>query len=476
MCDVGLDLYWDNLLDFIQAGEVIPIIGPDLLRVEHEGGQVSLYGLVARLLADNLRVPRDRLPIEPTLNDVVCEHLQNRGRREDIYPGISRILKNLELKPTDTLRKLARIRGFDLFISTTFDSLLARVLDEVRPGNATPAEEISYLPNSAQDLPADWRPVEFDRGTQWPIPRPPTVFHLFGKAAPAPNSYVANEEDMLEFVFQMQANGRKPNLLFDELKRKHLLIIGCELSDWLARFFIRMARSGKLSQQRDEMEVWVDSRITVVGNQASFFDVFSYNTKQISTTPVEFVDRLFADLEQRGGTYPDPSDETPPVIRSPDRPSGPLPDEMKSGSIFISYPSEDREAALRLRDFLYQSGLDVWFDRSELKGGQDFEAMIRRHIMNCAYFLPIVSRTVVRRYEGFFRLEWRIAVSRKQQLADHIPFIQPVVIDDTPMGTDLGQDAFNNIHWHALPGGEGTTEFAEYMKRLMRDHERRRHG
>ena len=46
-------------------------------------------------------------------------------------------------------------------------------------------------------------------------------------------------------------------------------------------------------------------------------------------------------------------------------------------AIFLSYASQDADAARRLCDALRSAGLEVWFDQSELRGGDAWDAGIR---------------------------------------------------------------------------------------------------
>ena len=60
-------------------------------------------------------------------------------------------------------------------------------------------------------------------------------------------------------------------------------------------------------------------------------------------------------------------------------------------AIFLSYVSQDADAARRICDALRAAGLDVWFDQSELRGGDVWDSKIKKQIHECALFLPIVS-------------------------------------------------------------------------------------
>ena len=50
------------------------------------------------------------------------------------------------------------------------------------------------------------------------------------------------------------------------------------------------------------------------------------------------------------------------------------------GAIFLSYAREDTDAARRIGDGLRAAGVEVWFDQSELRGGDAWDAPIRKQI------------------------------------------------------------------------------------------------
>jgi hypothetical protein len=43
--------------------------------------------------------------------------------------------------------------------------------------------------------------------------------------------------------------------------------------------------------------------------------------------------------------------------------------------------------------------------------------------------MPVISSQTQSRKEGYFRLEWRLAVERMQRMSDRAAFLVPVVID-----------------------------------------------
>lgn len=138
-----------------------------------------------------------------------------------------------------------------------------------------------------------------------------------------------------------------------------------------------------------------------------------------------------------------------------------------SKAVFLSYAREDAEAARRLADALRAFGVEVWFDRSELRGGDAWDQQIRRQIKECGLFMPIVSEQSDQRGEGYFRLEWKLAVERTHLLADGVPFLFPVVVDDTVETAASVPEQFLKAQWTRLPGGEPTPQFVEHVKRLL---------
>jgi len=138
-----------------------------------------------------------------------------------------------------------------------------------------------------------------------------------------------------------------------------------------------------------------------------------------------------------------------------------------SKAVFLSYASQDAETAQRLCNALRVAGIEVWFDQSELRGGDAWDASIRRQIKNCALFIPVISKNTHTRGEGYFRLEWKLAVDRSHLMASDLPFLLPVVVDDTPDEEDRVPDRFREVQWTRLPAGANADTFIEHVRRLL---------
>jgi len=143
-------------------------------------------------------------------------------------------------------------------------------------------------------------------------------------------------------------------------------------------------------------------------------------------------------------------------------------------AVFLSYAREDTDPARRIAEALRASGLEVWFDQNELRGGDSWDAKIKKQIRECALFLAVVSARTQERPEGYFRREWKLAVERTHDMAAGVSFLVPVVIDDTIEVEALVPEEFMRVHWTRLGGGLPTTEFVAQVKTLLSTGRRRR--
>src|ERR1700679_1750718 len=136
-------------------------------------------------------------------------------------------------------------------------------------------------------------------------------------------------------------------------------------------------------------------------------------------------------------------------------------------SIFVSYASQDRDAARNLRDALAVTGFDVWYDESELGGGDAWDQKIRRQIRECRFFMPVISANANARHEGYFRREWKLAVDRSHDMADDVTFIVPVAIDATTQDQARVPDKFVSVQWLSVPLGQPTPAFQAWSRKLL---------
>ena len=135
--------------------------------------------------------------------------------------------------------------------------------------------------------------------------------------------------------------------------------------------------------------------------------------------------------------------------------------------MFLSYASQDAEAAVRICAALRAAGIEVWFDQSALRGGDIWDQTIRKQIKACVLFIPVISNHTRERDEGYFRLEWKLAVDRSHLMTGNKTFLLPVAIDDTREDDENVPERFKDIHWTRLPAGETPAAFVDRVRGLV---------
>ncbi len=121
----------------------------------------------------------------------------------------------------------------------------------------------------------------------------------------------------------------------------------------------------------------------------------------------------------------------------------------------------------RIADALKAAGIEVWFDRSELRGGDAWDRHIHRQIHDCRLFMAVISTHTDARDEGYFRREWRMAVDRTLDMDENKAFLVPVVIDGTSERGAAVPAAFHHVQWTRLPDGNTPASFVSHVLKLL---------
>jgi hypothetical protein len=450
-----MDIPWEELLLWIEEKGLIPIIGRDLLIVDTDSGPMPFYDFLAKKLAEDLKIAPNKLPERFDFNHILAMHPPFQKGTQKIHAKLKLTYdKVAAIAIPEPLRKLARIKPLKLFVTTTFDTFLERALNEVRHDGAARTVVVAYSPkDNNRDLTTEM--LDSNRSI---------VFQLLGQITSDAN-YVATDCDLVEFTHSLHAKG--PARLFQALGESNLLLLGNSFPPWLWRFFLRTAKNQVFWIRRQKNEVLIDAHICEDERLKNFIECFSDETVICEELgPVKFVDELYKRWSER------PRDEMPSEPTPGDDPLG-----MEPGSIFVSYSSVDRPAIETLCNALEEAKIDAWFDRRQLKAGDDWEKKIRKNIIKCSLFMPVISQSVVGRATGRenFRDEWGWAIERLGKYTGlDLPFIVPVVIDDTRMEQAEGiPEEFTSKQVTKLPDGKASLQFIEEIRKMVREIQRR---
>jgi hypothetical protein len=444
------DRQWRNLVTDIHDGQVAVVVGSELSAAGTE--QPSLYQHLARELVRRLGLDDTRLPQRYGLLEVSNLFLHDsQNEAEDLFRETREALADVQWPISDSLLHLANIRDLNLFVSTTFDSLLEDALNQVRFDGVRRTRVLAYSEKAQlQDIDSG-----FDAD-----PRP-TVFHLFGKLN-ASGDYVLTEEKLLEFSYRLQSRDLRPPNLFDLLKAKHVWVLGCSLPGWLARFILRTTKGDVLLLQGARGSLVADRHSSRDNEFAMFLErrkVWPYSEGDAA----HFVGELYRRWTSQDGAIVQQKQALKPEA-----------DTFRPDSVFVSYASEDYEAAVRVKQALDKAGVDVWFDKERLESGDSFRLVIEKNIERCSYFVPLISRNTIQMDKRFFRREWTKAIDEAAAWPEGYPFIQPLLIDDVSLSDPGIPEAFRQSHARRLADLDAF--IADAKKRIRERRDPRRSG
>ena len=199
----------------------------------------------------------------------------------------------------------------------------------------------------------------------------------------------------------------------------------------------------------------------------AFLDHFSRGTKYFPLGPIEFVARLAEKLPRDLVATPTPRAQA--ASRDPAR-------DILDGALFLSYASEDRAIVERIHQALDRQGIDCWFDRQQLIGGDDWESKIIRNVNACSLFVMILSRHTLTPRDRFFRHEWAEAFKRSIGFPANARFLIPVAVDDVQPNDPALPLELKRWNWERLPGAEVNPAFLEFVTEAFRQAQLRAHG
>lgn len=446
------DFNWDELLGQIKFNNVIPVIGHGLYRVEIKSEEISeclLYNFLAKRIAEECG---EKEPIDSNhkFSKAAFDFLKKNGHNyKKLSLFLEETLKGVRLIPANPLLKLARIKLFNIFITTAYDDFLIDTINTVR---TVPTVRLSYGVSDKQYSVLNYQLLDslmkFERTLVYNI-----LGSLKKNVVPA-----YTERDILETIIEFHkdmADSRPDNQLFGKLENSSLLFMGCGYNDWLFRFFIRSLANEPYDLSRSPQRCkFVEDEF---GDSKKYprqeLSVFlkDYKTEVFySYEHTDFVDLLFEKVERHYDNG---------IIQPEDFPV----------TVFLSYAWDDKPSANRLASYLREDGIDVWLDERNLEPGDEVDKNIIKAIDKCPVFIPLISRNS-QRGQGdngklrYHRREWERAYTNMQSgdKAKEVTVI-PVKIDSS----DWIYEDFKTFNAISVPGGSRTGDYEKLKAKLI---------
>lgn len=286
---------------------------------------------------------------------LLSQYYNEQGRFLDDFMDF--VSKNaLYIKLRDELLEFLVTFNFPIIVTTVCFDIIERQLE-----------------NHVESYKSIWYKLNKENGTL------PTrcVYHIFGQAKDG-SKWVSDEELLLTFLLSHNHKEYGAIGLTDFLKEyeKKLLVLGCNLPNWLFRFLWQPTQTGRNSNFKTTQGYWI--------NKDKPDDSFENFLKKKNFSADEQVKEILVDATRLL------QDE---LKREAEERNNMI-DAEEHFDVFISYASEDRQIATAIFESLKNMNVKAWFDdrgKGEITPGHPYWVKIENGIKHSAHFMPIIT-------------------------------------------------------------------------------------
>lgn len=465
-----------NILLALEGNDLVVVLGNDLSLVSFKKSEFQNYkDLIDKMASareedNNIKVnikeylafklwndyePSKAPPTPYNLNNVV-ELLVKESitTEDDIKAYIIRVVKNLtdEQIELDPFRKLAKISNIETILSVNFDNFLERAFE---------AEGIKINPSinfSIQDNDHSEGSINIDKALT-------SIFNLMGNIRDS--DFAITEEMQLEYMYGLPM-GKNANIkaLFDAVKDKSILFIGCSFPNWFMRFFIRTiskkrfksGRSKFVASDRTAQDIDLSSFLEFNKTSVIPIGILLKSTDKaeiVYKNSIEFIDKLYEMTENNKGILTD----NKPRFKE---------------KLFLSYSWSDKNLIKKLKNEFEKCGVELFFDDDDLRNGENFSETISEYINKCDFILPLISNNSINRKESYvYDKEWTQAIYvEKFKKSSGLfkegqeTYIRPYIIDSTSPTDDRIPEEIRKRNITSIPSED---DFGETVRKFIKD-------
>lgn len=420
---------WELLVDKIMKGEVIPVIGENIVLE----GKTSVKKLLISHLSKTMGVESKPKSYSQLLFDS-----NNKKGKELIYGKLSQLININQDKftPSKLLKRILSIQQFPFVITTTIDYTVENTMRDIWNKRERDLKVLVFN-NDPKDIPASG---DISKDSDVEIP---TIYYMFGKAnTPRLNSFVVTDEDMLSFCQSWLTEDKHPQKLSRVLGDKFLLFLGCNYPDWLIRFIWYSMR-----QKLDKSGMLVDEEVE--DSLIDFLNRINVNTDKNPESVISEIEKRVAKrmIENNKYLFEAPKERT---------------------DVFISYSRMDETMTEKLYNALTKRGLNVWYDRKNLAAGDKWLEKINTAIKTTKFCIVLISKSMLSQVNEshVYRKEWNMAIEHSRGMGSKRGFIIPVLLDDVDL-YDESLDLPNELKTHNALSLSGSCTVADIAQSVL---------
>lgn len=396
---------WEEFLDAIMDGNVIPVIGPDFQISDEKNFHLQLIDLFAK----KFEISTYPQTFSQLIYDRDKKFVAKAKKPDAIYRLINQVLTKVKKRPSDLLLRLLSTKKFPFVITTSFTPVVEDAMCQL--WGKDNLKILQFRNDPDRDLKVGEGDVQNVKQMT-----SPTVFYMFGKFSEEKNRYVVTDVDMMEFCKSWLAGAKTPRVLTEAIKSRYLLVLGNNYSDWLFRFIcysLRSSAEGLRSSLMVNVHMDDDNPLIQFLNRLETF---------IQKDPEFVVDEIERRIAKR--------EEQEKLVQQHA--------QTYKTDVFLSYSRNDETTVKKLYDILSNRGLRVWYDRNEIKEGDNWRQAIVSGIRSSRIFVPVltsnIENEIMEAHE--YRTEWKEAASFSNKIGGRA-FIMPLV--------ERGFDFYNEL-------------------------------
>ncbi len=403
---------WRRLIEAIQSGKCILVLGPDAALVKSPDQQAPITKSLARYLIGSMETEISDLELDDPLH-VAQAFLRQKGTdRFDLEIEVKDFYASHSDKTSDVHLNLASL-PFSLCVTTCHDKYLQAAFE--KEGKSPIVEHYDFQKS---------RPDVLEN----PSALKPIIYGLFGSYENS-QSLVLTETDLLDFLVKI-IQGTPP--LSDYIRQRFadpdtsFLFVGFGLQQWYLRILLYVLKASghslrSVAIESEDFHSSQNRERTVVFYDKEYSLQFCYPSIE------KFASEL-AKIYQQQGVEPEPLVEMP----------------MGAAKVFLCHCSNDHADVAKLEKSLKQRGIDTWLDRQNLRGGDRWDSVIEKVIgEEVDYVLVLQTPDMVSRAESYFYKEINEALERNKKFGQGFKFVIPCILKSCNPLSDLKE--FNCI-------------------------------
>lgn len=288
-----------------------------------------------------------------------------------------------------------KLRKFPFVITTSFTPIVEDAMKEAWPDKEVRVLQFCNDPDFNRTIGKGDIESELDMNQ-------PTVYYMFGKHSDN-KSYVVTDMDMMEFCRKWIAGGANvPRVLTEVIKKRYLLILGNNYSDWLFRFIWYSIRS-----TTETMRLSMMVHDAIEPSLHIFLD-------RLQTFIEKDPEYVISEIERR-------------VTECEEKQRDKNTEKHFKTDVFLSYSRRDKEVVDKIYKALSTAGVRVWYDDIDIPGGEGWKKEFLKGIHNTYLFIPVLSKNIEKEYmePHEYREEWSCAASIARKMGERV-FIWPM--------------------------------------------------